>query len=129
MGNNERAVKFTVTVINDSDESVNTVDLTPSGDATFNDRKTETIFDSGSDCGDGGMESTTVLPGKKYNYDVAYAVGQKPGELRRTAHNLAHLRFATSHITTSRLCLPWLIEFSFGGFCAHDVAPPPAQPR
>ncbi|MPY96831.1 MAG: hypothetical protein GEU97_02330 [Actinophytocola sp.] len=82
VGNNERAVKFAVTVISDSDESVNTVDLTPSGDATFNDRKAETIFDSGSDCGDGGMASTTVLPGKKYSYDVAYAVGQKPGELQ-----------------------------------------------
>lgn len=82
VGNNERAVKFTVTVINNSDEPVNTVDLTPSGDATFNDRKAETIFDSGSDCGDGGMESATVLPGKKYSYEVAYAVGQKPGELQ-----------------------------------------------
>lgn len=80
--NIERAMKFTVTVVNNSDEPVNIVDLTPGGDATFNGGKAETIFDSDGECGDGGMESTTVLPGKTYRYDVAYAVGPKPGELQ-----------------------------------------------
>lgn len=77
----DRAVKVTVTVVNGSDEAINTVDLAPSGDAMFNDKKAEAIFDSDGDCGE-GIDSTTVLPGKTYEFDAGYAVGSKAGELQ-----------------------------------------------
>lgn len=78
----DRAVKVTVTVVNGSDEPVDTIGLAPTSDAVFNDNKAEAIFDSEGDCGDGGMEPATVRPGKTYSFDVGYAVGSKPGELQ-----------------------------------------------
>jgi hypothetical protein len=56
--------------------------LTVGGNAQFNGAKAETVFDSSGGCGNGGLESGTVLPGKTYTYEVAYAIGWDGGELQ-----------------------------------------------
>lgn len=78
----ERAVKFTVKVINDTEEAFDPMMLSMGGDAQFNGAAAETIFDSDGDCGGSGMESATVMPGKTYTYDTAYSVGVEPGEMQ-----------------------------------------------
>jgi hypothetical protein len=78
----ERAVKFTVTVINDTAEAFDPMMLSMGGDAQFNSAAAEQIFDSNGDCGGGGMESATVMPGKTYTYDAAYSVAAEPGEMQ-----------------------------------------------
>lgn len=78
----ERAVKFTVTVINGTEEAFDPMMLSVGGDAQFNSAAAEAIYDSNGDCGGGGMESATVMPGKTYTYDAAYSVGAKPGEMQ-----------------------------------------------
>jgi hypothetical protein len=82
----ERAVKFTVTVINDTAEAFDPMMLSMGGDAPLNSAATEQIFDSNGDCGGGGMESATVMPGKTYTYDAAYSVGAEPGEMQLPLH-------------------------------------------
>ncbi|RKT57619.1 hypothetical protein [Saccharothrix australiensis] len=78
----ERAVKITVTVTNGTDKAFETAVLTIGGDAQFNGKKAEQVFDSNGQCGGGGLDSTTVLPGKTYTYETSYAVGAQPGELQ-----------------------------------------------
>ena len=77
----QRAVKFTVKIINGSTEAVSAA-LYSGGDAQFAGQKAETVFDSGGACGSGGLESATILPGKSYNYSVAYAVAPSSGEMQ-----------------------------------------------
>lgn len=78
----QRAVKFTVLIINDTDEPFDAAMLTIGGDAQFAGKKADPVFDSGGGCGEGGMASATVLPGKTYTYDVAYSVGPAAGEMQ-----------------------------------------------
>ncbi|KOX20227.1 hypothetical protein ADK67_30640 [Saccharothrix sp. NRRL B-16348] len=79
-----RAAKVTVTVINGTDEPFDLAVFSFGGEAQFDGRKAEAVFDSNGPCGGGGMESATVLPGKTYAYDVAFAVGAQAGELQIT---------------------------------------------
>ncbi len=55
--------------------------LSIGGDAQFDGRKAESVFDSSGECG-GSFESGTVMPGKTYTYDKAYSVGAQPGEMQ-----------------------------------------------
>jgi hypothetical protein len=48
----------------------------------FNGAKADAIFDSSGGCGNGGLETGTVLPGKTYSYEVAFSVGPQPGEMQ-----------------------------------------------
>ncbi|CCH34993.1 hypothetical protein ABZ816_20750 [Actinosynnema sp. NPDC047251] len=80
----ERAVKITVTVTNGTDKAFETALLTMGSDAQFNSKKAEQIFDSNGQCGGGGLDSATVLPGKTYTYETSYSVGTQPGELQVT---------------------------------------------
>ncbi|MFB9909364.1 hypothetical protein [Allokutzneria oryzae] len=81
--NIERAVKFTITVTNGTDKPFDAALLTVGGDAQFNGRKAEAVFDHSGGCGgNGGFESATVLPGKTYTYETSYAVGAQPGEMQ-----------------------------------------------
>lgn len=77
----KRAVKFTVMIINGSKEPISAA-LLSGGDAQFAGRKAEMVFDTDGPCRAGGLESATVLPGKTYSYDVAYAVDLAPGEMQ-----------------------------------------------
>jgi hypothetical protein len=77
----QRAVKVSITVVNGSGKPFDTGVLSFGSDAQFNGRKAEQIYDSSGECG-GGPDSTTVLPGKAFTTDVAYAVGPQPGELQ-----------------------------------------------
>ena len=80
--NVQRAVKFTITIINGTDTPYETAMLSIGGDAQFAGKKAEPVFDSGGACADGGLNMTTVLPGKTFTYEVAYAVGPEPGEMQ-----------------------------------------------
>ncbi|XVS66018.1 hypothetical protein ACQPYE_08180 [Actinosynnema sp. CA-299493] len=77
-----RAVKVTVTVVNGTDKPFDAGLLSFGGDAQFDGRKAETVFDSSGECGSGGLENATVLPGKTYAYETTFAVGAQPGELQ-----------------------------------------------
>ncbi|WP_162830088.1 hypothetical protein [Amycolatopsis palatopharyngis] len=77
-----RAVKFTVTVVNGTEEAFDAMMLSVGGDAQFNGSTAEAIFDSNGECGDGGMEAATVMPGKTFTYEAAYSVGEQPGEMQ-----------------------------------------------
>lgn len=78
----ERAMRFTVTVANDAAEAFETAVLGVGGDARFDGRKAQPVFDANGDCGHGGMESSTMLPGKTFTYAVAFAVGAQQSEMR-----------------------------------------------
>jgi hypothetical protein len=77
-----RAVKFTVAITNGARQSFDAMQLTVGGDAQFNGQSVQVVIDSGGPCGDGGMDAATVLPGKSYRYDVAYAVAAQPGDMQ-----------------------------------------------
>ncbi|ROP37739.1 hypothetical protein [Saccharothrix texasensis] len=79
-----RAAKVTVTVINGTGRRFDVGVLSFRREAQFDGRKAEAVFDSGGPCGGGGLESATVLPGKSYTYDMAFAVGAQAGELQIT---------------------------------------------
>lgn len=76
-----RAVKLTVTVVNGSQKPLNTAILSVMN-AQFAGAAAEPVFDSGGKCGDGGMNSADVLPGKTFTFDIAFSVGKNPGELQ-----------------------------------------------
>jgi hypothetical protein len=78
----KRAVKFKILIVNNTDKPFEAALLTVGGDAQFNQAKAETVFDSAGDCGNGGLESATVMPAKTYSYEVAYSVGTAPGEMQ-----------------------------------------------
>jgi hypothetical protein len=80
--NVERAVKFTVTVVNGTDKPFETAVLSIGNDAQFNGKKAEAVFDSSGGCGGGGLESATVMPGKTFTFEMSYAVGPQPGEMQ-----------------------------------------------
>lgn len=80
--NVRRAAKFTMVIINGTDKPFDTAMLTIGSDAQFAGKKAEAVFDSGGPCGSGGLDSTTVLPGKTFTYEMAYAVGPEPGEMQ-----------------------------------------------
>lgn len=80
--NVQRAVKVTVKVVNGTDKPFDVGLLSIGGDAQFDGRKADAVFDSNGPCGGGGFENATVLPGKDYTYDVAFSVGPQPGELQ-----------------------------------------------
>lgn len=82
--NVERVVKFTVTIVNGTPNPYSAGTIAAWGDAQHAGRKAETVFDSNGSCGGGGIETATVMPGKTYSYDVAYAVGKNPGEMQLT---------------------------------------------
>ncbi len=79
-----RGAKVTVTIINGTDKAFDTGLLSIGGDAQFDGRKAEKVFDSNGPCGGGGFENATVLPGKTYTYETAFSVGAQPGELQIT---------------------------------------------
>jgi hypothetical protein len=80
-----RAVKLRVTIINGTKADYEASAMSTIGsEAQFNGTKAEAVYDSGGSCGNGGMSSATILPGKTFSYDAAYAVGQQPGELQLT---------------------------------------------
>lgn len=76
----QRAVKVTVTVINGSPKAVDTVLLT-SVDAQFGGKPVESVYDSGGACKTARSDGT-VLPGKTFTYELAYAVEPQQGELQ-----------------------------------------------
>ncbi|MEU0469563.1 hypothetical protein ABZ215_36665 [Amycolatopsis sp. NPDC006131] len=81
--NVQRAVKFKVTITNGTDKPYEAAALGFGTDAQFNSTKAESVFDSGGPCGDGGaMQSATILPGKSFSFEQAYAVGPQPGEMQ-----------------------------------------------
>ncbi|GAA2793389.1 hypothetical protein [Crossiella cryophila] len=77
----DRAAKFTVTVVNGTKEAVETSLLLGLSDAQFDGREAKPISDFNGPCGT-GTDTGTVLPGKSFSYEVAYAVGAKPGEMQ-----------------------------------------------
>ncbi|SDH12259.1 hypothetical protein SAMN05216553_11692 [Lentzea fradiae] len=76
-----RAVKFKVTVTNGTSAAFETALISLGDDAQFDGRKAEKIFDRTGEC-DSTVESTTVPPGEDYTFELAYAVGAQPGEMR-----------------------------------------------
>jgi hypothetical protein len=80
----QRAVKFTITIVNGSDKPYSSGTLQVGSDAQFGGRAAEEVYDTGGDCGDGtgGLGGGTVLPGKSFTFDIAYAVGPQPGEMQ-----------------------------------------------
>lgn len=78
----ERAAKVTVTVINGTESSFDAGVLAVGMEAQFDGRSAEEIFDQDGPCGAGIPSAATVLPGKTFTFDVAYALGAKPGELQ-----------------------------------------------
>ncbi|MET0132695.1 MAG: hypothetical protein ABW215_03790 [Kibdelosporangium sp.] len=79
----KRAVLLTVTVINGTDKPFDVGVLSVAAEAQFAGRKAESVIDFGGPCaGSGGMGSGTVLPGKTFAYDLAFAVNAEPGELQ-----------------------------------------------
>lgn len=76
-----RAVKLHMTVTNGSPQPYDVGFLT-APTVQFASTKAESITDIDGPCGNGGMEVATVLPGKTYAFDIAYAVGKDPGELQ-----------------------------------------------
>ncbi|CAL9674663.1 hypothetical protein SUDANB95_07747 [Actinosynnema sp. ALI-1.44] len=79
-----RGAKVTVTVINGTDKAFEAGLLSVGGDAQFEGRKADKIHDRNGPCGGGGLDNATVLPGKTYTFETAYAVGEQPGELQIT---------------------------------------------
>ncbi|MEV0678388.1 hypothetical protein AB0I60_17915 [Actinosynnema sp. NPDC050436] len=79
-----RGVKVTVTVVNGSDKPFDTGLLSAGGETQFAGKKAEKIYDSSGACGDSALATATVLPGKTFTYDLAFAVGAEPGELQIT---------------------------------------------
>ncbi|MBP2477539.1 hypothetical protein JOF53_006411 [Crossiella equi] len=79
----ERAVKFTVTVVNGTDKQFESGMLSVGTDAQFAGKEAQKVIDSNGPCG-AGLDSGTVLPGKTFTFDVAYAVGKAPGEMQLT---------------------------------------------
>lgn len=77
----QRAVKFTFTIVNGTDENFDAGVLTIGSNAQFNGSKADEIYDSNGECG-GGFESATVLPGKTFTSTMAFAVGPEPGEMQ-----------------------------------------------
>lgn len=77
----ERAVRFTITVVNGTGEAVETGLLRGLTDAQFDGRSAELIFDAEGGCRS-GLDNGTILPGKSFTYEAAYAVGGKPGEMQ-----------------------------------------------
>ncbi len=80
--NVERAVKVRFTIVNGTDKPYEAAALAFGNDVQFAGAKAEPIFDSGGSCGGGGLDAATVLPGKTYTYEQAYAVGKGKGELQ-----------------------------------------------
>ncbi|MFI0470415.1 hypothetical protein ACH347_40660 [Saccharopolyspora sp. 5N102] len=80
--NAERAVKFTITVVNDTDKPFDAGVLSYAADAQFNSTKADMIFDFGGGCGEGAPPSATVLPGRTYTYEQAFVVGEQQGEFQ-----------------------------------------------
>lgn len=80
--NVERAAKVTVTVINGTGQPFDASMLAFGSEAQFEGRTAEAMFDSEGDCGAGAPMSATVMPGKTFTYESAYAVGRQPGELQ-----------------------------------------------
>lgn len=78
----KRAVKFKILIVNGTGKPFEAGQLAIGSDAQFNGAKAENVIDSGGACGNGGIESATILPGKTYTYEVAYAVAAAPGELQ-----------------------------------------------
>ncbi|MEU3275064.1 hypothetical protein ABZ639_29805 [Saccharomonospora sp. NPDC006951] len=76
----ERAVQVSITLINDTGGDLDTTLLSAS-EAQFGGRNAEQIFDIDGSCG-AGPEPATVLPGRTFTYEAAYAVGAAPGELQ-----------------------------------------------
>jgi hypothetical protein len=80
-----RAVKLRVTIVNGTKSQYEASAMSTIGSAAqFNGAKAEAVYDAGGSCGDGGISSATILPGKTFSYDAAYAVGPQPGELQLT---------------------------------------------
>lgn len=80
-GGIERAAKVTVKVVNGTESSFDASMLAISMEAQFDGRSAEQIFDHDGPCG-AAPDAATVLPGKTYTFDVAYAIGAEPGELQ-----------------------------------------------
>ncbi|MCE7008718.1 hypothetical protein LWC34_38795 [Kibdelosporangium philippinense] len=81
----KRGIKVKVTVTNGTDAPFETSVLTGMDEVQFAGANAELLFDSSGPCKAGiGLETATVLPGKTYSYEVAYAVGAEPGELQIT---------------------------------------------
>jgi hypothetical protein len=76
-----RAVKVTITVVNGGKEPLDSGVLMFGMDAQHGGQKAEKVFDSGGECG-GGLDSSTVLPGKTFTATQGIAVGAEPGELQ-----------------------------------------------
>lgn len=78
----QRAAKVTITVINGSGQPFDASMFAYGSEAQFNGRTAEEVIDFGGDCGEGAPGAATVMPGKTFTYDSAYAVGSEPGELQ-----------------------------------------------
>lgn len=78
-----RAVKVTFKITNGTDKPFDPGMLSFGSDVQFAGASAEKVYDSSGSCDAGvGLETATVLPGKTYSYEVAYAVGAEPGELQ-----------------------------------------------
>jgi hypothetical protein len=81
--NAARAIKVTYKITNGTDKPFSTSVLSGMTDVQFAGTKAETLIDVSGPCKAGiGLESSTILPGKSFSYDVAYAVTKDPGELQ-----------------------------------------------
>lgn len=79
--NVERAVSFTIVVINGSKEPFRAGSFNIGSNAQFNGKAAEQIVDFDGPCGD-GIDSATVLPGKTFTGALAFAVGAAAGEFQ-----------------------------------------------
>ncbi|MBP2323233.1 hypothetical protein JOF56_003618 [Kibdelosporangium banguiense] len=80
----KRAAKFKVLVVNDSKKPFEAGMLAIGSDGQFAGAKAEKVTDVDGPCKDTGLDTATVLPGKTYSFEIAFAVGAEPGEMQLT---------------------------------------------
>ncbi|MCF6423688.1 hypothetical protein [Amycolatopsis tucumanensis] len=75
-------MKFKITVINGTSQPVDASSVSIGVEAQFDSTRAEPVYDSNGPCGGGGMSTATILPGRTFSYEAAYAVGAAPGEMQ-----------------------------------------------
>lgn len=76
-----RAVLLRMTVVNGSQKPFD-VGLLSAPTVQFASANATQITDLGGPCGNGGMETATVLPGKTYSFAIAYSVTTGQGDMQ-----------------------------------------------
>lgn len=78
----DRAVKVKFHDRQGSDKPYEAAALAFGNDIQLSGAKAGPIFDSNGPCGGGGLDAATVMPGKTYTHEQAYAAGKAKGDLQ-----------------------------------------------